>query len=469
MDANNGRDLHVRVVSRRLVKASDSSVEPHVLAASNLDLLYCTFQAFFVCVYPRQMAGDFDSVVATFLARLPSFLDHFFPLAGRIVTDRSSGLPEVHCSNQGAELVVGEASVALASLDFSNLDASLQKVWLPYDDGAPLSVQLVSFPCGGFSVTWRVSHLLMDGHAMYMCVNMWSEFARNGTLPAGAAPCHDRSVLFLPRSPPSYRPSFGEAYTPDNGARLVNVLTNESFVERLYYIEARDIVSLRSAASREGGQSATRMEAVSAYLWKALAAVVGSADELCRMGWWVDGRRRLTSPEHRAAVRNYAGNVTSFAVGEARVKEIRHAPLQDVASLVHEAISSAATEEHFQELVDWLEVHKSERYLEAATVGLGSPAVTVTSMASFPLDTDFGFGRAALAMPTFPRGRTCSALFVVAARPGCDGSWFVSAFAWPRLAAALETDEKRIFKPVTAEYLGLTSPNAGENGHCSEL
>jgi hypothetical protein len=45
----------------------------------------------------------------------------------------------------------------------------------------------------------------------------------------------------------------------------------------------------------------------------------------------------------------------------------------------------------------------------------------------------------------------------IAARPGDDGSWIASAFLWPRLAAALESDEPRVFRPVTAEYLGLSA------------
>jgi hypothetical protein len=45
----------------------------------------------------------------------------------------------------------------------------------------------------------------------------------------------------------------------------------------------------------------------------------------------------------------------------------------------------------------------------------------------------------------------------IAARPGVDGSWIASAFLWPRLAAALESDEPCVFRLVTAEYLGLSA------------
>lgn len=55
--------------------------------------------------------------------------------------------------------------------------------------------------------------------------------------------------------------------------------------------------------------------------------------------------------------------------------------------------------------------------------------MTVTSFASFHVDTDFGFGHAALAMPTSPGWRLCSGFVqIIISFPGGDGSWFVSAF-----------------------------------------
>ncbi|XP_006645736.2 coniferyl alcohol acyltransferase-like [Oryza brachyantha] len=465
MASGNGCVPHVRVVSRRLVQASDASIQPRVLAVSNLDLLPQAIQVSMFCVYPKpspspSTTGAFQDVVTAFASGLPSLLNHFFPFAGRVVTDPCSGLPEVHCGNQGAELVVGVADVELSCLDYGSVGASIAKILLPYAGDVALSVQVVSFPCGGFTVAWGTNHVVVDGSGLSLLVSAWSELARSGSgeLVAGARPNHDRSV-FRPRAPPSYRASLDRAFTPSDGERQVNVLTSdESFVLRLYYIEASEIARLREAASRDGAPPATRVQAVSAYLWKALAAVVGARDERCRMGWWIDGRRRLTSPEHRAAMRNYVGNVVTFTHAEATVEEVQRKPLAEVASMARDAITAAArdVDEHFQELVDWVEEHKPRSYVETATVGLGSPTVSVTAFTSFPLDTDFGFGHAAIAMPTTASAaRLCSGFVQLVARPGGDGSWFASALLWPRLAAALESDEQRVFKPLTAEYIGL--------------
>ncbi|CAL4950618.1 unnamed protein product [Urochloa decumbens] len=458
--ANGSNDFHVRVLSRRLVKASDSSIMPHIVAVSNLDLIPQSMPVSMFCIYPRPPTGDFTAVVAAFEAGIPSFLIHFFPFAGRIATNPSSGLPEFHCNNQGAELLVAKADVALASLDYATVTASVRRVQQPYADDVALSVQLVSFACGGFAVAWCTNHVLVDGKSLTLLVGAWSELARTGTLAAGKLPNHDRSI-FRPRATPSYCASLNKAFTPVEAERQINVLTAEqSIVERLYCIEASDIARLREAASRDG-ERATRFQAVSAYLWKALAGVVGAADTHCRMEWWVDGRPRLTTkldPELHGAMRNYIGNVTTFAIREASVDEVQRMALTDVAAIVREAITAPAYDEHFQELVDWVEEHKTGRYIETASLGLGSPTVSVSAFTSFPLDTDFGFGSAAMAVPTATSTvRLCGGFVQMAARPGGDGSWIANAFLWPRLAAALESDEPCVFKPVTAEYLGLSA------------
>ncbi|KAF0909025.1 hypothetical protein E2562_030563 [Oryza meyeriana var. granulata] len=451
-------EMTIRVLSRRLVKASDASIQPHVAAVSNLDLYPNTYQASIVCLYPKlPKAGDFDAIVATFEAVLPSLLNHFYPLAGRIVVDPASSLPELHCHNQGVDLVVGEVDVALGSLNYAVTNESVKRIMLPYPKDVALSVQLLRFACGSFSVVWGNNNLLHDGHVSTMIVRMWSELARTGRIAGGIPINHDRSV-FRPRSPPSYSAAVDAMFTTYDESRLVNVLTaHDSFVERLYYIEAGDIARLRDMASTEL-QRSSRVQAVSAYLWKVLAGVVAASrvpEERCCMGWYVDARRRVTSPALLPAMRSYCGNVTVYALGDAAVVEVREKPLAEVAAMVRESITSIDYDGYLQELVDWVEEHKTEKVMEKGGLGLGSPTVNQTVFASFPLDTDFGFGQASLAMPIWDHGRVSSGTLAVGLRPGGDGSWLVSAYIWPRLAAAMESDEDRIFKPLTAAYLGL--------------
>jgi hypothetical protein len=443
-----------------MVKASDPSIKQHILAVSNLDLVPQSMPIATVCIYSCAPAPGINAIIASFEAGLPSLLNHYFPLAGRIATNPSSGLPEIHCNNHGAELVVGEAGVALASLDYGAMNVSLRKVLLPCGgQDVALSVQVVSFACGGFTVAWRTNHLVMDGTALCSLVGAWSELVQSGALAAGARPNHDRSV-FRPRATPAYSASLDKAFTPLDPRRQVNVLTtSDSFVQRFYYIDASDIARLRELASRDGGERVTRVQALSAYLWKALAGVVGAADAHCRMGWWVNGRPRLTAPELPDATRNYVGNLITLVEREVSVQEVQRMPLPDVAAMVRETIAAPAYEEHFQELVDWVELHKARRYMETTNLGLGSPTLVLSPVTSLLVDTDFGFGSAVIALPvSMPEARMCTGFVQTLAKPDGDGSWVAATVLWPRLAAALEADEPRIFRPLTAEYLGLFAP-----------
>ncbi|KAE8768319.1 omega-hydroxypalmitate O-feruloyl transferase-like [Hordeum vulgare] len=453
-------DLNVRVISRRLVPASDSSIKEHVVGVSNIDLLHGAFPVSLVCIYPRRPAGGFHAVVAALESGLPSLLNHYFAHAGRIVANPGTGLPEILCNNLGAEFIVGVADVALADMDFSSMGLSVSKIPLPYGGDVPLSVQVVSFACGGFSVVWGYNHLLGDGHALLGLVSRLSEIARTGTLAPAARPVHGRS-LFHPSSTPlrvRRRSSSLATFKPLTSDRMINVLTSEaSCVHRLYYLEEQAISRLRAMASQDGdgdgdGRRTTRVQAVSAYMWKTLAAVVGEADTRCRMGWWVDGRRRLTA----LSTSSYVGNASIFILGEHSVEEIQRKPLPEVASMVRELIDAPAYDDLFHEVVDWVEQHKSgATYMDESNIGLGCPTVAVTAMTSCPMDTNLGFGHAAMAMST-TRGRgLCSGFVQMMAVPGGDGAWILSASVWPKLAAALESDELRIFVPVTAKHLGL--------------
>uniref|UniRef100_R7WFI8 Anthranilate N-benzoyltransferase protein 1 n=1 Tax=Aegilops tauschii TaxID=37682 RepID=R7WFI8_AEGTA len=462
---NQGHDLNIRVMSRRLVSASDSSIKEHVLGVSNIDLLHGAFPVSLVCIYPRPPAGGFHfhAVVAAFESGLPSLLNHYFVHAGRIVANPRTGLPEILCNNQGAELIVGVADVALAGLDFSSRDLSVRKIPLPYGGDVPLSVQLVSFACGGFSVAWGHNHLLGDGHALLGLVCADPKKRKLGPKTV------DCVNLGYAMNSVGYRFLVVKFEVPDIKVGTIMKSEDATFYGDIFPMKDVQSISRQDMASHDGdGRRATRVQAVSAYMWKTLAAVVGAADTHCRMGWWVDGRRRLTAPEHRAlATTSYVGNASIFVLGEDGVEEIQRKPLPEVASMVRELIDAPGYGDRFQEVVDWVEQHKSgATYMDASNIGLGCPTVAVTAMTSFPMDTDLGFGHAAMAMTT-TRGRgLCSGFVQMAATPRGDGAWIVSASVWPKLAAALESDELRIFVPITAKHLGLKLNEAivKENG-----
>ncbi|XP_020099789.1 putrescine hydroxycinnamoyltransferase-like [Ananas comosus] len=458
-------EFAVRIIDKTLIRASDPPPSPRVLPVSNIDLILHSFPISLIAVYPARSpaAGDFSAAAAAVRSALPSFLNHLFPFAGRIVANPATSLPEIHCNNAGAELVLAEADAPLSAVDFGDVHRSLYRIQIPFGNDVALSLQLVRFACGGFSVSWGTNHLLVDGHGLTMLPTLFSELAHTGAL--SRSPNHDRS-LFGPRSPPRYDPALDQEFTLYDPARLVNVLMCDTFVRRNYRVDAADVERLRAAASEgQGRRRATRLEAVSAYIWKALAAATAAAggDERCRMAWLVDGRPRLAGCRKYAGRRigEYLGNVITYAWREARVEEVAGGSMAWAAAEAGAAIAGAAGEERFQQLVDWMEGHKGAgKWTETVGLGLGSPAAVVSSFLPFRIDADFGFGPPALAMPWLRPGRLGSAAFTISRGTGGDGSWVINTRLWPSLAAVLEGDPAAVFKPLTADSLGLAARQA---------
>ncbi|KAJ3698185.1 hypothetical protein LUZ61_001890 [Rhynchospora tenuis] len=149
--------IPIKVKQRTLIKASNPPSSPPQATVSNLDLIFGHFQISLISIYPTS-SSPFENIISTIQTNLPAFLNHFYPFTGRIRQDPVTNLPSLICDNSGAEFVIAESETPLCNIDFGDLDQSLHQIQIPFGLDLPLSLQLVRFACGGFSVSWSTSH-----------------------------------------------------------------------------------------------------------------------------------------------------------------------------------------------------------------------------------------------------------------------------------------------------------------------
>ncbi|KAL2993229.1 hypothetical protein AAZX31_10G097600 [Glycine max] len=266
----------------------------------------------------------------------------------------------------------------------------------------------------------------------------WSEIAQKK--PLSCIPDHNRHLRA--RSSPKYQPSLDQTFMKCTMKEIQNMLMNHVFLKCLYHIEASSINMLQKLASVNGIER-TKIEAFSAYVWKIMVGTIDERHKKCKMGWLVDGRERME--RRKNLMSNYIGNVLCLAFGEASLQELKEASISNIANTVHEAISKVNIEDHFLDLIDWIECHRPGLMLAKAVLGHEGPTLMVSSGQRFPVkQVNFGFGSPML-------GTVYTSIQRVGVGANGDGSWTVSAILWPEFEAAIQDDP--IFHPMFASHL----------------
>ncbi|KAF5195725.1 Anthranilate n-benzoyltransferase protein [Thalictrum thalictroides] len=454
METSRYDHFDIQIIEKSIVKATNITPDdpPQLIFLSNLDLLSGRFPVTYFYVYPTSPhSGCFSLIIQSLKESLADTLNYFYPFAGRIVTNPKTDEPEIICDNSGCLVIEAHANIPLASLDFYNLDKSLQGKLVSMNHEFPLQVQVTVYTCDSISITFTFDHALGDASAFGNFLRSWSQIARGK--PILDVPMLKRNKFITPRFPPSYSKYLDDVFISCSIKDILDIPANDISVKRLYHIDAKDIDRLQRLASAEGVKR-TKIEAFSAYIWKLMATTVSEANTNCKMGWLVDGRTRMFPQTN--SMSNYIGNVLSVAIGDASLIDLKQRSLSDVGETVHGAISKVTNESHFLDLIDWVECHRPGLMLAKIVLGKAGPCLVLSSAGRFPVaELDFGFGAPIL-------GTVCSTINKIGTgymnqRPSArgDGSWVVSAIVWPALALALESDPNTVFQPMTTYHLGL--------------
>ncbi|CAI9775638.1 unnamed protein product [Fraxinus pennsylvanica] len=448
-DSNYHGNFEVKFIRKTVVKAAGSLPETHIITLSNLDLLSGRFPVTYIYFYSKP--HNIHLTIEALKSSLARCLTLYYPFSGRIVQNPQSNEPEIICDNSGALVLEAQTNISLKEFNFYNIDEYLKGKLVSIDHNFAVQVQITRYACRSMAITFTFDHALGDATAFSKFLVTWCEIA-NGKL-ISCSPNHSRELCA--RIPPSYDPSLADTFASCTLDDILTIPTISILLKRLYYIPKSSIDMMQKLACITGAKR-TKIESFSAYVWKIMVNAIDKKHKNCKMGWLVDGRTRIISNDHENSMSNYIGNVLSVTFGESNVNHLKQGPIADIASVVHKAISKVTNEEHFRDLIDWIECHRPGLMLAKSVLGLDVPTLVISSGRRFPVaELDFGFGSPVL-------GTVCSTIERLgvgymnqreSARG--DGSWTVSAILWPEMVAELESDPNNVFRPMNSSLLQL--------------
>lgn len=257
-------EVKVEVIGRETIKPS--SPTPDHLSTYELCLLDQFAPVMYIPVilfYDNPLAnggvvdddGDYVAEKTLHLKKtLSQTLTHFYPLAGRIT---STTFHSVDCNDAGTEFATAKINCPLSKfLKKPDMELFRQLVAVDVESselpktGPLLVVQITFFECGGMAVGVVTSHKFMDVASLITFLKSWTATALGSEDEAAVPKLGCASLLPTIEHPPPIE-------IPRAKSKSIR-----------FVFEAEKIEALRHKAAGEMGKYPTRVEAVSALIWK---------------------------------------------------------------------------------------------------------------------------------------------------------------------------------------------------------
>ncbi|KAL0405736.1 UNVERIFIED_CONTAM: Coumaroyl-CoA:anthocyanidin 3-O-glucoside-6''-O-coumaroyltransferase 2 [Sesamum latifolium] len=204
----------VTVVERHLISPPPRSVTATSLPLTFLDtpwLLFSPSQPLFFYDFPVSTAEFIQTILPNLENALSLTLQHFFPLAGKLVTPPLSSVPPrlEYTGDDSIFLTIAEATAADAG-DFKNLTGNHPKLARDLKGLVPvlrctgvgskqalLAVQITVFPEAGVCMGFALRHVAADGRTFNNFLKTWGELSKTGGVWGvdGSVTFHDRAVI----------------------------------------------------------------------------------------------------------------------------------------------------------------------------------------------------------------------------------------------------------------------------------
>ncbi|CAA7049761.1 unnamed protein product [Microthlaspi erraticum] len=256
---------------------------------------------------------------------LSETLTHFYPLAGRLKANTS-----IDCNDSGADFLQTKVNSPLSSLlQEPSSDILQQLIPTPVDSTEArtklLLAQASFFQCGGMAIGVCISHKLADATSIGLFMKSWASISDFGSIKPGCYPVFDTAKIFPPGN-------FSEtAPAPVVEPEIKMDLT----LSKRFVFDSSSIQALQAKASSFEVNQPTRVEAVSALIWK-------SAMEATRK---VSGKSKPSILANSASLRsrlslqfteNSIGNLVSYFAAKAE-EGVKQRKLQTLVAEIRKA------------------------------------------------------------------------------------------------------------------------------------
>ncbi|KAI3750721.1 hypothetical protein L2E82_21483 [Cichorium intybus] len=256
----------VEIISRENIKPS-SPTPPHLKTfnLSILDQLIPAPYAPIILYYPNQdHASDLEvqERLKTLKYSLSKTLTRFYPLAGTIKDDLS-----IDCTDVGAYFAVASVDACLEEF-LTSPDFDLINQFLPCEpsfngsNGNHVSnIQVNIFECGGIAISLCISHKILDGAALSTFLQGWAGTSRGS-----------KEVVYPNMTAGSLFPA-KDLWLKDSSMMMWGSLfkIGKCSTKRFVFSSSK-LDALKAEAAGNGVKDPTRVEVVSALLWKCVMA-----------------------------------------------------------------------------------------------------------------------------------------------------------------------------------------------------
>ncbi|KAG8640040.1 BAHD acyltransferase At5g47980 [Manihot esculenta] len=316
-------EINVKIVKKEIIKPSSPTLDYlRNFKLSLLDQFSPAAYASMLLFYSVNGTADQDFDVferSQQLKRsLSETLTRFYPLAGRIKDNAI-----IECNDEGALFVEARVDCLLSKF-LEKPNNQLTRKLIPVDivgfseehkGSVLLLVQASFFSCGGLAIGVSISHKIADASTVNTFIKGWAAAAHEAADEQKQLPLLYASSIFPPQNLPFHRMS------------TVKLNEDKCITER-YVIEASKIAALKTKAGSESVRDPTKVEAVTAFIWKCAMKASRSNSKQCRpsaLAQSVNLRKRMEPPLPENTIGNLMGHFASRATESSEI---------DLASLV---------------------------------------------------------------------------------------------------------------------------------------